>query len=59
MNKHAYLAILILKFCYVYAKLKYGEKNMLNMIYIEKKKKKLISMNFLQAKEYYFLVKEK
>ena len=58
MNKHAYLAILILKFWYDYAKLKYGEKNMMNMIYIEKKKK-LISMNFLQAKEYYFLVKEK
>ena len=59
MNKHAYLAILILKFWYDYAKLKYGEKNMMNMIYIEKKKKKLIRMNFLQAKEYYFLVKEK
>ena len=58
MNKHAYLAILILKFWYDYAKLKYGEKNMMNMIYIEKKKK-LIRMNFLQAKEYYFLVKEK
>ena len=41
MNEHAYLAILILKFWYDYAKLKYGEKNMMNMIYIEKKKKKI------------------